>query len=112
MQGRATLLALALAIAVSSSAEAADSAGWQIHAAEGGRPLSLTYAAGEPVSYRFDCSSDAVIVTETGVTRLLDLSTGKPVGDDAQAAMPDGAAMMALFRGKGDPQFVPARAVM
>jgi len=107
MRARAICLVLALAAAVPASVEAA---GWRLHVAEAGRPLTLTFASGEPVSYRFECAPDAVVVTETGVTKLLDLRTGKPIGDDAQAAMPEGAAMMALFRGKGDPQFVPARA--
>jgi hypothetical protein len=52
-----------------------------------------------------------VIVTQTGVTKLLDLKTGKPIGDDAEAGMPPGGAMMALFGGKGDPQFMPGEAV-
>lgn len=51
-----------------------------------------------------------MIITETGVTQLIDLKTGKPIGDNAGATMPEGAAMMALFGGKGDPQFIPAEA--
>ena len=52
-----------------------------------------------------------MIVTETGVTKLIDLKTGNPIGDDSAAVMPPDAAMMALFAGKGDPQFVPAEAL-
>jgi hypothetical protein len=51
-----------------------------------------------------------MVVTQTGVTKLLDLRTGSAIGDDAAAVMPDGAAMMALFDGKSDPEFVPAAA--
>lgn len=58
-----------------------------------------------------DRPPDYIVVTETGVTELLDLTTGKPVGDDAQAVMTPGAAMMALFSGKGEPKFMPAEAV-
>jgi hypothetical protein len=111
MPGRAKVLALVLGAVVSTATQAAGASGWDLRAAADGRPLTLTYAAGQPLSYRFECASDAVVVTETGVTKLLDLRTGKPVGDDAQAVMPDGAALMALFGGKGDPQFLPAQAV-
>jgi hypothetical protein len=103
-------LAIVLAALVSTAARAAGAPGWDLQPAADGRPLALTFAAGQPLSYRFECAPDAVVVTETGVTKLIDLKTGKPVGDDAQAAMPDGAAMMALFGGKGDPQFLPAQA--
>jgi hypothetical protein len=92
----------------SAQAEAAD---WQLQPAETGRNAVLTYAAGDPVSYRFECTAKEVVATETGVTKLLDLRTGKPVDDGPNAIMPEGAAMMALFGGKGDPQFQPAEAV-
>jgi hypothetical protein len=95
-------------LAMSSQAEAAD---WQLQSADGSHGVVLTVGSGEPVSYRFECASDEVIVTETGVTKLLDLKTGSTIADDANAVMPPGAAMMALFGGKGDPQFVPAEAV-
>jgi len=89
----------------------AHAAGWQLQPADPGRGAVLTYNSGQPVSYRFECASDAVVITETGVTKLLDLKTGKAIGDGVGATMPEGAAMMALFGGKGDPQFTPAVAV-
>jgi hypothetical protein len=98
------MCALAATIALSSGVEAA---GWQMQ--PGSTPL-LTYGAGDPVSYRFECAAGGVIVTETGVTKLMNLKTGTQIGDDAQATMPDGSAMMALFGGKGEPDFVPAQA--
>jgi hypothetical protein len=101
------VFSLVAMLAFSAPAEAAD---WQLKSAQANRGVTLTYAAGEPVSYRFECAADEVIVTETGVTKLLDVKTGKPVGDDAQAVMPAGAAMMALFSGKGEPDFMPAEA--
>lgn len=94
-----------LLLALAAPAAAAE---WKLDPAQSG-PV-LTYGAGEPVSYRFECGADAVIVTETGVTQLVDLGTGKPIGDDEAAQMPAGAAMMALFAGRGDPQFRPAEA--
>jgi hypothetical protein len=109
MRGVAGILAFVLAAVVSTAAQAAGAGGWDLQAAAEGRPLTLTYAAGQPLSYRFECAPDAVVVTETGVTKLLDLKTNRPV-DDAQAVMPEGAALMALFGGKGDPQFLPAQA--
>lgn len=98
-------LAACLALATQSATQ-----GWQFVPAEGG-PMVLTYAAGSPVSYRFECAANEVIVTETGVTKLLNLGTGKQIGDDAGAVMPAGSAMMAVFAGKGEPKFQPAAAV-
>jgi hypothetical protein len=101
------VLSLAILLALSAQAEAAD---WQLQPAEGSRGAVLTLGGGEPGSYRFECAGNEVVITETGVTKLVDLKTGKPIGDDAQAVMPAGAAMMALFGGKGDPDFRPAEA--
>ncbi|QNA84171.1 hypothetical protein G4G27_09375 [Sphingomonas sp. So64.6b] len=95
-------------LALAARAEAID---WQLHPAEGGRGVVLTFDAGQRVSYRFECTVNDVIVTQKGVTKLMDLKNGQTVGDDAQAVMSPGAAMMALFGGKGDPRFIPADAV-
>src|SRR3954469_3412095 len=81
---------LAVMVAFSARAQAAD---WQLQPAQASRGPVLIYGAGEAVSYRFQCDANEVIVTETGVTKLLDVKTGKPVGDDPQAGMPAGAAM-------------------
>jgi hypothetical protein len=106
MSPRLKLFGLAAMFALASAAQAAE---WQVKPAEGDHGAVLTYGSGEPVSYRFECAADSVIVTETGVTQLMDLQTGQAV-DDEQAALPKGAAVMALFGGKGDPRFVPAEA--
>ncbi len=45
------------------------------------------------------------------MTELLDLQTGQKVGDGSDAVMTPGAALMALFTGKGQPDFLPAEAV-
>ena len=74
-----------------------------------GNGLELTYALDEPASYRFECTSDAVLVTGTGVTELMDFTTGEAVDDEA-AVLPSGAAMMAIYTGKGEPKFLPAKA--
>lgn len=103
--------ALALATFAALPAHAQKSNGWELHPAQGDRTLALTYAAGQPVSYRFECGAQDVIITETGVTQLMDLQTGKPIADDAAGPLPPGAAMMALFGGKGEPAFQPAESV-
>lgn len=89
----------------------AQGSGWALHPAADGHGAVLTLNEGEAVSYRFECAADGVIITETGVTKLIDLKTGKAIGDDAGDTMSEGAAVMALFGGKGQPNFVPATAV-
>jgi hypothetical protein len=84
-----------------------EAAGWALQAASG--PLSLTFNSGEAVSYRFECAPTEIIITETGVTELLDLKTGNRIADGADAKMPPGAAMMALYSGNGTPQLIPAQ---
>ncbi|HEV2745705.1 MAG TPA: hypothetical protein VGW34_00215 [Allosphingosinicella sp.] len=108
MPGQVKIFGLALMLALAAPAEATD---WKLQPAEASRGVVLTYGFGEPVSYRFECAADQVIVTQIGVTKLLDLKTGSPIGDDGQAVMPPGAAMMALFSGKGEPRFMPAEAL-
>lgn len=107
MPNRLKLPGLALLLAAAAPAGAG---GWQLQPGDGARGAVLSFAAGQPVSYRFECAADAVIVTETGVTGLLDPATGGRVGDGPDAVMPPGAALMALFSGKGDPQFTPGEA--
>ncbi|HEX5182125.1 MAG TPA: hypothetical protein VFW19_03125 [Allosphingosinicella sp.] len=107
MSRRLKIAGLALMLAVSARA---DAAGWELAPAAGGHGAVLTHGAGGPLSYRFECAADAVVVTETGVARLLDVRTGNKIGDDARGVMPPGAAMMALFTGKGQPDFRPAEA--
>jgi hypothetical protein len=96
-----------LALAFTGQAEPS---GWRLSPpANGQGPLLVLQA--EQVSYRFACTASDVTVTETGVTKLMDLKTGAAIGDDAAAVMPPGAAVMALYSGKGDPRFRPAEAV-
>ena len=60
-------------------------------------------------AYIFECAPDAVVITYTGATDLLDTRNDGKVGDLPGSAMPEGAAMMALYTGKGDPNFLPAQ---
>lgn len=100
-------ISIALALSLPMQANAAE---WQLQPAIEGRGPILTYGSNEPVSYRFECTLSTVIVTETGVTNLMDFGTGARVEDGPGAVMTPGAAMMALYGGKGDPVFIPAEA--
>ena len=107
MSRRMKLFALVAMLALSARADAGE---WQVQPADGSHGTVLTLALGPAVTYRFECAATEVIVTETGVTKLMDMKTGEKIGDDAQAEMPPGSAIMALFAGKGDPRFMPAEA--
>lgn len=88
-----------------------DADGWTVRPAEGDRGEVLTLISSGAVSYRFECAADAVVVTNTGVTKLLDLKTGKQIGDGPDAIMPPGTAKLAVFAGEGQPRFQSASAV-
>ena len=100
----------AAAILVSASPSWAGE--WKAVGAAGGHGEQLALAIDDTHSYIFECAPDAVVITETGVTDLLDIrGGGTKVGDAPGSTMPEGAALMALFTGKGDPDFMPATAV-
>lgn len=82
--------------------------GWKIAGAGNGRGETMTLEIDSARSYIFECAPDAVVITYTGVTDLLDFRGKGRVGDAPGSVMPEGAAMMALYTGKGDPQFLPA----
>jgi len=81
---------------------------WKAVGASGGHGEQLTLAVDDTHSYIFECAPDAVVITETGVTELIDLKAKAKVGDAPGSVMPEGAAVMALFTGKGDPEFQTA----
>lgn len=89
----------------------ADGSNWTLQTTASGREAVLSLQINDMIAYRFACGASDVVVTETGVTKLIDFRDGKPIGDDAGAVMPGGAAVMALYGGKGDPKFQPAAAV-
>jgi hypothetical protein len=90
-------------------ADPATAAEWKNVGAANGHGETLSLAIDEAHSYSFECTPDAVLVSETGVTDLLDIRAGgAKVSDGPGATMPDGAAVMALYAGKGDPEFLPA----
>jgi len=97
-------------VALLSSSEAAAvpaPAGWspgpsgQISFSEGGAPV-----------YLLECKATEVVVTQFGVTQLVDLQSNRPVADTEGTVLPPGAALMALATDKTDePNMVPAAAV-
>jgi len=59
-------------------------------------------------AYQFATGDGKDTITETGGTELIDLKAKAKVGDAPGSVMPEGAAVMALFTGKGDPEFQAA----
>ncbi|WP_324807708.1 hypothetical protein SH584_00495 [Sphingomonas sp. LY29] len=82
--------------------------GWKLVGAGNGHGETMTLAIDPERSYIFECAPDAVAITYTGATDLIDIRRKGKVGDVPGSDMPDGAAMMALYTGKGNPQFLPA----
>jgi hypothetical protein len=103
-----TMCAIALLAGTSLPAHAAS---WEIRPAEGNHGITLIFDPGKTVTYRFECTASDIVVTETGVTDLLDVKSGNRVPDTAGATMPPGSALMALFGGKGQSPMMPAEAV-
>jgi hypothetical protein len=81
-------------------------AGWEV-AATG--QISFR-EAGEAV-YKLDCSGPDLVVTQFGVTQLVDMQTNRQVADDSGSALPAGASVMALATDKSEPNMVAASAV-
>jgi hypothetical protein len=103
--GAAAIVAAA-ALAAPAAAE-----GWRVKPAGADGPLTLDYGEGAATYYRLQCLPAELVVTQFGVTKLLDLQTNKPVADTPGATMTAGAAVMALATDKVQPNLVPAAAV-
>jgi hypothetical protein len=65
--------------------------------------------AGKPI-YRLDCTGPELVVTQFGVTKLLDVQRNQPVGDTDGSTLPAGASVMALATDKSEPKMVTASA--
>ena len=101
---RQLILALSLSAALAPAARAE---GWEIGAA-----LELTYKVDGSPAYKLDCTGAELVVTQFGVTQLLDIQRNQPVGDSEGTTLPTGASFMALATDKGEqPNMVPASAV-
>lgn len=105
MAYRCTVLLASSLLLVSTPSLAGN---WKIAGAGNGRGETMTLEIDPERSYIFECTSNAVAITYTGVTDLLDIRGKGKVGDAPGSVMPEGAAIMALFTGKGEPKFLPA----
>ena len=86
---------------------------WVVSGSPSAPPFRLTVdmPAGMGTSGTLECRPDGVEVTETGVTKLDDISSGKIVADDGSApTLPPGAATMALYLNQGKPHLRHATA--
>jgi hypothetical protein len=83
---------------------------WSVQGAGNGHGERVTIGLEEGRAYSFECAPDGLVVTQIGVTDLLDPKTNTKVGDAPGSAMPPGAAVMGLFTGDGDPELLPASA--
>jgi hypothetical protein len=81
---------------------------WKTAGAGNGQGETMTLGIDAARSYIFECTPSAVAITYTGATDLLDIRGKGKVGDAPGSVMPEGAALMALYTGKGEPQFLPA----
>lgn len=98
-------------VALASVATTATAAGWQVEGQPGATPYRLSFAVSENVSYAFECRPDGVLVSETGVTQLMDVQTGAKIGDEPGATISPGAAyLMLMTKPKASPDFIPAKA--
>ena len=88
------------------SAAAASAGGW--HAGPGAQ---ISFSDSKRTVYRLDCSGPELVVTQYGVTQLLDVQENKPVGDSDGSTLPAGAAVMALATDKVEPNMIQASAV-
>lgn len=83
----------------------AASGGWEL-----GPDAQITFGEAAGPVYKLDCTGPDLVVTQFGVTQLVDLQKNQPVGDSEGTALPEGAALMALATDKVDPNLVTASA--
>jgi hypothetical protein len=94
-----------VALLSSTTAVPALPGGWSLD------PGQITFSeAGAPV-YKLNCTGSELVVTQFGVTQLVDLQLNRPVGDAEGSSLPAGASVMALATDKTEPDMVPAAAV-
>ena len=83
--------------------------GWSVEDASPTANARLRFTGDGPVSYLFECTRADIVLTEFGVTDLLDLQTNTKVGDQPGSTMLPGAALMALSTEKtGSPALMPS----
>lgn len=85
--------------------------GWEVKEPAAAANLQLIYKGDHQTSYLFECYPTEVVLTQFGVTDLLDLQTNAKIGDTPGSAMTPGAAFMGLATStNGTPNFKPAEA--
>jgi hypothetical protein len=104
-------IAMILALAFAGTANA-EPGGWQVEGRPGATPYRLSFTGlGPGMSYSFECQSDGVLITETGVTQLLDIRTGRKIADEPGSTISPGASfMMLVLNAKPGRDFLPATA--
>ena len=95
--------------AASATSLAQESRVWQVEGSRKAPPYRLVLPdVGEGVSYIFDCSGSDLLVTQTGVTELLDMKAGNNARapDTGEGRIfPEGSALMAVATDRGQPDF-------
>jgi hypothetical protein len=86
----------------------AEANAWTLVPAEADKELQFVLSDEVGIRYAFVCESQTIRVTNFGVTKLMDLQTGTTISDEAGAVITPGASFMALYTGKGDPEFLAA----
>ena len=99
------LIHLAVALSSAAAPDAALSP-WELKS-----PNQLVYGRGDAPLYKLDCAGPELVVTQFGVTQLVDIQQHKPVGDSDGTELPPGAAFMALATDKTEPNLIPATSV-
>lgn len=102
-----TVCGFAALLSLTSNAQAQ---GWGLTPATDVHGLQLIFGSENSPVYEFECGAADISVTNFGVTELLDLQTGQKIEDTPGAVITPGASLMALFTGKGQPDFLPAEA--
>ena len=91
---------------------AAKAGSWTIEGGPNAPPFRMSFSFGQPtVTYRFECQANQMLISETGVTQLLDVQTGVKIGDEPGATITPGASVMGVYTDKVKPKLVPATAV-
>jgi len=107
---RRIVLSLLLGLVVSVAAVAEEASKWSVSGAPDNPPFTLMLPHQNRPFFVFDCSArDHVKVTQTGVTKLLDMKTNKHVGDGPNDVLTPGAAYMAIGVNDVEPNLVPAK---
>lgn len=76
--------------------------GWEVQQPPVTSNLQLVYKGDTQASYLFECHPTNVVLTELGVTDLLDLQTNLKIGDTPGSVITPGAALMALATSEKD----------